>query len=154
MTRDQRRILELLGGRTKRGQLRSYLKDNSAAEKEARRALAKELRKGAPLDLGLKFYIADLIDPDGMSDRRIRFVNRRRGNRSDAQAENDIAEFIWAKAPTGKLKKAVEYEVAQRFGIRRSRIRNIWRVWKPVLERRHRAHGPISKETLGKYWKI
>ena len=60
-----RLIIELFCGRIvrdSRGQRHVYLEDDE--ELEALRALARLLRTTQPLDLGLRFLIADLIDPE------------------------------------------------------------------------------------------
>jgi hypothetical protein len=141
MNRDPKRIVELLGGRTvpgKRGlPQRTYLKDGSDEEKEARRALARELRSSAPLNLGLRFILADLIDPDRDEiNRRIRFENRRKGKPStNALAEKTIAEFIWSQVQAGVKAESAINSAKQKFGLGRSRIFKIWSHWQPILKR-------------------
>src|SRR5690349_6744675 len=65
VTRDQQLIISLLCGRIAREKHQeAYLKDGSIEELEARRALTRLLRTSRPLDLGVRFVLADLIDPD------------------------------------------------------------------------------------------
>jgi hypothetical protein len=138
MNRDHIRIVHLLCGRTvqdRRGLPRqSYLRDNSADEKAARRALARYLSTSQPIDLGLRFILANLIDPDRDEiNRRIRFENRRKGKPSNAQAEKLIAEFIWSMVQTGmKVESAVAHAM-RTFGLGRSHVMKIWGHWQPIL---------------------
>lgn len=140
MTRDQQRIVHLLCGRTvqdKHGLPRqSYLRNGSTDEKEARRALARVLRTTVPLEVGLRFIIAELIDPDcDEIDRRIRFEYRRKGKPSNAYAERLIAEFIWARVQTGEKAESAVAHAMGKFGLGRSRVMKIWGHWQPILKR-------------------
>lgn len=145
MNRDHKRIIHLLCGRTvqdKRGlPQQRYLKDGSADEKEARRALARELRTSLPLDVSLRFAIAELIDPDCIEiDRRIRFEHRRQGKPSkSALAEKTIAEFIWSRVQAGVKAESAISSAKQKFGLGRSRIFKIWSHWQPILKRLKRT---------------
>jgi hypothetical protein len=139
MIPDEQRIIGLLCGRTtrdERGLLHTYLKDGSDEEKEARRALARLLRTSRPLDLGVRYIIADLIDPDfDEMNRRIRFENRRKGKPSDAAAEKQVAEFIWSQRQTGVTMKRTVIDATAKFGLNRSRVLAIWKIWRPILQR-------------------
>jgi hypothetical protein len=145
MTEDQKRIIELLCGRTvqdKHGLPQQvYLKEGSTEELEARRALARELRTSIPLNLSLRFAIAELIDPDcDEVERRIRFDRRREGRpSSNALAEKQIAEFIFARVQAGVKTESVIASAVKKFGLVRSRIFEIWRIWKPILKRAKRT---------------
>ncbi|HEY6700035.1 MAG TPA: hypothetical protein VI137_04330 [Pseudolabrys sp.] len=131
MTEDRQRIADLLYG---------HLKDGSADEQEARRALACKLRSARPLDLGLRFLLADLIDPDRDEvDRCIRFGSRRSGRPSDALAEKQVAEFIFSKVQTGEPVKVVIDDAVRKFGLKRARLLKIWGHWKPILKRLQRT---------------
>ena len=154
---EAKRIAELLCGRIERGkrkrQQRRYFKKGSVEEKAARRALAKELRAiKKPLEFGLRLAIADLIDSDSNTDRRIVFENRGAGAKSDAEAESNVAEFFRLELDRLKKTEAAIEAAMEEFGLEKSRVKDIWREWKPILDRRHRIHGPLSKETVGKYW--
>ena len=139
MRDDQRRILDLLAGRRvldKRGLPQTtYLKEGSAKEVEARRALARELRTSRPLDIGLKFLLADLIDPDNdVEIRHIRFGHRRKGKKTNADAEKTVAEFLWERVPRDGAESAFA-AAKDKFRLGRSRIAEIWGMWKPILKR-------------------
>jgi hypothetical protein len=138
MTRDQWLILALVRGHVvpdKRGRPRTvYPKKGSALELEARSALARELRKSSPLDLGLRFILAEQIDPDGEDSRQILFEYRRKGNRSNAMAEKQVAEFIRARAQAGGMEAAFQNAI-KHFGLKRARILEIWGHWQPILQK-------------------
>jgi len=141
MTGDEKRqIVALLCGRSvidEHGLTReSYLRDGSAEEIAARRALARLLRTSSPLDLGLRVVLADLIDPDcDAVERQIRFERRRRGKPSSAHADKQMCEFIWAHVKDGVKKEAAFQSAMDRFGLKRSRILKIWSDWQPILKR-------------------
>ena len=141
MTGDEKRqIVALLCGRSvidEHGLTReSYLRDGSAEEIAARRALARLLRTSSPLDLGLRVVLADLIDPDcDAAERKIRFERRRKGKPSNVHAEKQIAEFIWARVEDDEKKEAAFQSAMDRFGLKRSRILKIWSNWQPILKR-------------------
>jgi hypothetical protein len=142
-TRDQQLVIQLLCGHIVRNKHQVphtvYLKDGSPEEQEARRALARILRTSLPLDLGLRFLIADLIDPDRDEiDRRIRFGHRRKGKPSNALAEKEIAEFIWSQVRSGVKTEEAVFQAAERFGLERTRIFEIWSHWQPILKRLNR----------------
>jgi hypothetical protein len=146
MTKDQKKIIELLSGRTVQDQRdlpqQVYLEEGGAEELEARRALARELRTSIPLNLGLRFLLANLIDPDcgDEVERRIRFEHRREGQpSSDARAEKKIAEFIWSRVQGGAQMKAAIPDATRKFKLGRTRIREIWRHWEPILKRAKRT---------------
>ena len=140
-TKDQERIIELICGREAKDKhglpTRIYLKEGSPEELEARRALARMLRSTRPLDLGLRYILADMIDPDrDEAERTIRFKNRHMGKRSNALAEKTVARYIEAALPeaNGKLESAVA-KAMKKFGLERSRVFDIWRMWRPKLKR-------------------
>jgi hypothetical protein len=140
MTSDEKRIIELLCGRSERdgrGLPRvTYLSEGSSEETEARRALAQMLKTSLQLDLGLRGILADLIDPDRDElDRRIRFERRRKGKPSNAVAEEQIAEFIWTQRRAGAKMKPVITEAIKKFGLKEKRILAIWKIWRPILQR-------------------
>jgi hypothetical protein len=132
VTADQERINALLCGRLARDRRglphTIYLKHNSAEEKEARRALARYLRTSLPLDLGVRFVLGDLIDPDlDDVERIIRFEHRRKGKRSNPLAENEIAEFVWSQAENGARIKTAIGDAAKKFDRGDHRVRAIWK---------------------------
>jgi hypothetical protein len=138
MSGDHQLIRDLLGGRVvrdRRGSLQlQYLKEGSTEEKEARHALARMLRGSRPLDPGLRYLIAAMIDPDEVG-RRIRFGNRRKGRPSNALAEKEVAEFIWSQRRAGIQMKVAVDDARKKFGLKESRINAIWGLWEPILKR-------------------
>jgi hypothetical protein len=142
LTHDQQLVIQLLFGRIVRNKHQVprtvYLKEGSPEELEARRALARMLRTSLPLDLGVRFLLADMIDPDNECDRRIRFGHRRKGKPSNAIADKEIAEFIWSQVRSGVKTEAATVQAIKRFGLGRTRIFEIWSHWQPILKRLHR----------------
>jgi hypothetical protein len=142
LTEDQKRILDLVFGRTVHDERglphKIYLVEGSPEALEARRALARELRTSLPLDLGLRSAIADMIDPDcDAAERQIQFEHRREGRPSnDVLAEMQIAEFIWSRVQGGDKTESAIQSAMEKFKLVRSRIFEIWRHWKPILKRR------------------
>jgi hypothetical protein len=125
------------------------MKRKKIEELEARRALARELGSSRPLSIGFRRMLADLIDPDGVSKQCLRFGNRRRGNARDAARDSRIAEQIWEAG--GKVEAAVE-KAMKDFHLGRSTVLEIWSEWKPILNRRHRIYGPLTRDNIGLYW--
>src|SRR3954447_83525 len=143
-TRDQQLVIALLCGRQvhdRRGLPRPpvYLKEGSADELEARRAFERLLRTSRPLDHGLRVVLADLISPDRNEiNRRIRFVNRRKGKESNALADKEVAQHIETMLHDGGKARSTKYAISkaeEKFGLKRSRLLDIWKEWKPILQR-------------------
>jgi hypothetical protein len=115
--------------------------------------VARRLRSSRPLDFSSRLWLADHIDPNGNSERCLRFANRRRGNTGDAARDDKIAEYVWNAG--GKVEGEVEAaitEAMKKFGLRRARVYAIWSEWKPILKRRYRIYGPLTHENIDKYW--
>jgi hypothetical protein len=143
MTRDEERTIELICGRRVQDKhglpTRTYLKEGSQEELEARRALARILRSSKPLDLGLRCILADMIDPDRDEvERTIRFKNRREGKRSNAEAEKTVAEYVAAQIEGGGKVEFAVMKAIEKFGLKRTRVLEIWQIWKPILQRSER----------------
>ena len=130
--------------------LSGQLKEGSAENLAARRALAQHLRTSRRLDLGLRFALADLIDVDircpnskshGYDEQPHILVLKRRQPRGqpvkarDAAAERKIAEFIWHQ----RGKPLVKQIAAEKFGVSRTHVYEIWKDWQPVLKREFRS---------------
>jgi len=144
MKSDQKRIVELLRGRTVRDRhglpRQTYLSDGGSDENEGRQALAKELRTARFLDMGLRLTLAELFDPiSEVEERRICFEYRRKGRRSNAMAEKEIAQFIWSRTRDGKKVEAAIKSATEHFGLRRARTFDIWKRWQPTLRRLNRT---------------
>ena len=79
-TPDDRLIVELLCGRDEHDEYGLPHTIYPKNEQDGRRALARKLRSSKTLDLGLRFVLADLFDPDqGEIDRQVWFGYRRKG---------------------------------------------------------------------------
>jgi len=144
---DEELIVHLLCGREVQDKhglaTQVYLEDGSPEELEARRALARMLRSSRPLDLGLRVVLADLVDPDRDDvDRKINFNKRREGKPSNAQAEKTVAEYIDAMLrDSGNKRQQLKYAISKaeaEFGLKRTRLLQIWQHWKPILQRLNR----------------
>jgi hypothetical protein len=138
------RALKLVYGIGRGGKV-TYLEEGSPNELEARRALARLLGGGLngpwlPLDPRLRVGLRDLIDPDcDSAERCIKFGHRRRGKRSSPEVEKRVAEFIRKRIKAGDpLKVAADEKATAKFGLKRARVRAIWKQWQPILERINR----------------
>ena len=144
-TKDENRIISLLCGRTVRDERKlpqqRYLEDGSPKELEARRALARYLRTSRPMDFGVRSAIADLLDPDCIENERyIRFGHRRKGQPSrSALAEREIAELIWSHVQAGNSIDTAFRHVEEKFGLKQSSTKTIWKHWQPILRRLKRT---------------
>ena len=141
ITRDQKRLIDLLCGYTvqdKRGSPQQrHLKNGSADEKVARRALAqKRCCTTIPLDLGLRFVIAELIDPDcDEIDRRIRFVVPAQGQAIKCVCrETDCRIHVGEGAGRIKERSPPFASATNKFGLGRSRVLEIWTHWQPIRQ--------------------
>jgi hypothetical protein len=111
---------------------------------DAKRALARMLRSSKPLDLTVRFALAELLDPDCDSQQRqLRFSFKRKGGVSDAWAEQRAAQLIQARKREGVKMEAIIWEAWEKFGLKRARVFEIWRTWQPILKRLERK-GPRS----------
>lgn len=107
--------------------------ERDADEAGARRALADLLRGSRPLDVGLRFILADLFDPDSEIDRSLA-IKRARGNRKNQLDQRRIAAHIWRATQAGcKLKRAVG-AAAHDFGCHQSTVYEAWTQWRPIFE--------------------
>lgn len=144
VTKDAKLIVDLLCGQSVQDKhglpRRVYLKDGSPEELKARRALARYLRTSRPIDFGVRWTLAAMVDPDCEEEaRRICFKQRREGQPSrSAAAEKTIAEFIRTCPGSKPIAQAVA-----KFGLSRTSVEAIWRHWQPILKRLHRTT-PLS----------
>jgi hypothetical protein len=145
--REVRLIQRFLGGE---------LKEGSAENLTARRALARLLRKPEQqLDLGLRWALAELFDPDrplaysrkgpvrlGRDDEQpfmIYLKRRRRGKPTkEAMDERDIAVFIWhQRFVRHQQMKNIILAAIKKFGLKRTQLQKIWKHWQPILKREY-----------------
>jgi|SRR6516162_2358337 len=81
--------------------------DPKADEDQARRLLAKLLRTTRPLDLGLRFALGDLFDPDlGQEQGCYLTIKRVRGNPRIKRVNLwSVAAYVWRATREGTLPK-------------------------------------------------
>jgi hypothetical protein len=125
MTREQELAVELL--------VRDRLKGGK--EDEALRALARILRSSLPLDIGLRFALANLIDPDVGKEMGRRLVLQRSQGRTKQVNDREIAAALWHLRKQGVPRKRAEYRVETKFGVRRTAVTDAQRKWKPHFRR-------------------
>jgi hypothetical protein len=129
-----------------RGRLRLvYLKEGTAEDLAARRALARILRSDAPLNYQIRSKLAELFEPDvaWLEERKISFSFRGRGKPTDHAAAVQV--FICVndglKKPGATLNRAYA-EVAQEFGMSEEMAKKYWRRYSQIYgvsaPRRHR----------------
>jgi hypothetical protein len=115
------------------GKLRSkYLKRGEPLELEARAAMARLLRSKGPLDAQLRQHLADLFDPTAAwQARKIEFVGRRKGGKTDHVRNTQIASHIWDQVKRGvRVTKAIG-NAANRFALSEDSIKKIWNIYRP-----------------------
>jgi len=107
-----------------------YLEKGSPEEVEARRAIVRVLRSNRPLRL-LRWHLADLFDPDPVSEQRtIEFVFRRQGTPTDHIRNTQIAQYVWGQVKQGdRVTKAIN-NAANKFALSQSTIKNIWNIYR------------------------
>ena len=121
----------LLGGfivTDKRNRLhRKYLKERSAKERNARRAIARLLRSKEPLDRQLRVSLADLFDPDDPlgEERCIKLGSRHWGRQVDQINKTQIASEVAVNIKCGGVTRAIQ-NVAEDFLLSEERVKQIW----------------------------
>jgi hypothetical protein len=84
------------------------------------------------VDLGLRFAIADLIDPDCDAEpRKIRFERRRKGR----PARDAITEKAIITDLIGAQRAMKRESVIRELGISRSEAFDIYKRWQPIFRR-------------------
>jgi hypothetical protein len=122
---------------------REYLKPDSKRERVARIALARELRKEAPVG-HFVHLLAALIDPrpprkaNGGTTRRVipkqtvQFVPPKGGRRASGRADLDIVVFMreWlAQDPKRRKTDAAVVQAKNHFDVSESRVWQAWRLF-------------------------
>jgi hypothetical protein len=137
-----RMVYLLLGGYAKRDERglpsQQYLED-TAVEDECRRALAQLLRNGKPLDSGVRYQLAALIDPDSPEPRRLIFGQVKRGNRQDYGRSFAIAHQVIDFLETGLPLKAAIEDTANKFGVSKRTVEAARSRCAPALRRLEEA---------------
>src|SRR5262249_20857201 len=103
--------------------------------------LARMLRSSKPLDPGVRFILAEAIDPDGEDDVRL-FLKRKPGRRRRVN-ERHVAAFIYQRTKAGvKLESAVKNAMTE-FNVSRSTALGAWSEWRPHIEQNPELYGRI-----------
>ncbi len=110
--------------------------DRGADEDQARRLLTDVLRTERPLDLGLRFTLADLFDPDSRDDLGCCLtIKKMRGNRKSRLNSRLIAARVWKATRNGcKLKLAVK-DAAGECRCHESTVYEAWSRWNPWFKK-------------------
>jgi hypothetical protein len=118
-------------------------KEDSAADLEARRVLAKVLRHGR-LDRGLRFLLAELIeiDPDPRKRESQWLVFKRPPGRPKSVDDRNVAAVIWRRIQTGDQKKAAYWHAVDKLGVSLRTARKCYRQW----EKHFANHGSKLKK--------
>ena len=112
---------------------RGDLKEGSARDLRARRTLAQMLRYAKPLDLGLRWTLADAFDPDGESDLRLS-LKRKPGRRKHIN-DRHVAAYVYQQTKAGeKFESAVEGAMAA-FKVSRGKVTGAFSIWRPHFDR-------------------
>jgi hypothetical protein len=121
--------------------LRGDLRKGSTRDLQARRTLARMLASSKPLDPGLRFILADAVDPDG--EYGLQLSLKRKPGRPGRVNERHVAAYVYQKKNAGmKLESAVK-EAMTKFNVSRSTVLGAWSEWRPDIERDPDLYGRI-----------
>jgi hypothetical protein len=109
--------------------------DPKADEDRARRLLAKLLRTTRPLDLGLRFALGDLFDPDLVLEQGCYLaIKRARGNPSIPRVNyGDVARYIWRAIREGTSRHKAVGAAAKKFQCHKKTAQKAWRIYEPLF---------------------
>jgi hypothetical protein len=115
--------------------LTGKLKEGSVEDLSARRALAEVLRHER-LDMGLRYALADLIDPDQRDDLGLWLVFKRAQGRKQTTNWRRVAAIIWKEVNAGTKKEAAVAEAMGKCGVKsRAKALAAYNEWKPIFEK-------------------
>ena len=121
---DIQALLEWLRADTRRG---------SPRELQARRTLARMLRSSKPLAPGLRFILAEAVDPDGEDGTQL--LLKRKQGRPRRINQRHVAAFIYQKTKAGVSVESAVKEAEDKFGVGSSTAYDAWAKWRPDFER-------------------
>jgi hypothetical protein len=129
--RDRSLVSELLVGRPMvddNGEPRTLklVEPGTEREQETRAALARMLRRGAPLDKFIRNHLADLIDPDGNCAQELVLKTRNAGHSQDLLQVVHVRRAVADEIEAGTSVKAALNNVAELFGISAKTAKRIW----------------------------
>jgi hypothetical protein len=113
--------------------LRGDLREGSARDLQARRTLARMLRSSKPLDPGVRFILADAVDPDGESGERL--VLKRKPGRRQRVNERHVAAYVYQRKKAGVKAESAVKEAMTKFNVGRSTVTGALSKWRPHFER-------------------
>jgi hypothetical protein len=139
-----RKLLDGFVEKGHQGRLRTrYLERGDPLELQARSAIARLLRSKGPLDAQLRWHLADLFDPvAAWQQRKIEFVSRRQGKKTDHVRSSQIASHIWDEVERGRRVTAAVISAAKKFALSDDMVKKIWGIYRPPMER---AYGPLRR---------
>jgi hypothetical protein len=103
-------------------------------ETEARLVFARVLRSSIPLDLTLRFMLADLIDPDNDDNDHRLVLKRKPGNRAPRSNHRSIAAHVWKRIKEGDGFESAVVDAMGHFDVGRTTVTNAWAEWKHYIE--------------------
>jgi hypothetical protein len=115
--------------------LRVRTKKGSARDLQARRTLARMLRSSEPLEVGVRFLLADAVDPDRLSGAVTMPELKRKRGRPGRFNKLHIAAFIYQRVKAGVPVESAVKEAEDKFGVGSSTAYNAWSEWRPYIER-------------------
>jgi hypothetical protein len=102
-------------------------------ELQARRTLARMLRYAKPLNLGLRWVLADAVDPDGEGVHRL--ILKRKPGQQRKISDQAVAVFVHRKRQSGeKFRLAVEQAMTE-FNVSHGKVTSAYKKWRPHIER-------------------
>ncbi len=115
--------------------LTGTLKEGSAEDFRARRALAEVLRHER-LDMGLRLSLANLIDPDQRDDLGLWLVFKRAQGRQKTIDRRRVAAIIWKQVNAGIKKESAVADAMKKCGVKsRDKALAAYKEWKPYFEK-------------------
>jgi hypothetical protein len=120
--------------------LAGNFKEGSADDLKARRALAEVLRYG-PLDPGLRFILADLIDPEMRDDLSLWLVFKRPPGRTKSVDYRNVAAVIWERIQAGDPKEAAYQHAVDTQNVKLTVAKKAYKEWQGHF----RTHGSKLK---------
>ena len=127
-----RKLLHGFAEKGHQGRLRTrYLERGDPLELQARTAIARLLRSEGPLDAQLRWHLANLFDPAATwHQRKIEFVSRRQGKKTDHVRNSQIASHIWDEVKRGRTASAAMISASEKFAISEDMVKKIWKKYR------------------------
>jgi hypothetical protein len=115
--------------------LRVRTKKGSARDLQARRTLARILRSSEPLEVGVRFILADAVDPDRLRGAVTMPEFKRKRGRPQRISDFNIAAFVYRKRQSGQKYRLAVEEAMTEFKASRSKVTSAYRKSRPDIER-------------------